>query len=164
MFGLLLLMVFLTGQVAAQPAPGYVQITPPPGMRWETQDQSALTKDTVIVDQLGNTWVNTSAIPQLSSSLELVQLVGDSSETNQWMKMRDTGWLQLPADPDWTMYQVFTSITKRRNLVSQVQGLTDENAGSTVAAVPAYVILPASCRLPIQMIRPGRPPIRATLG
>ena len=46
---------------AAQPSPDYIRITPPPGMRWKTLDQSGDTKDIIVVDKQGDTWLRKAA-------------------------------------------------------------------------------------------------------
>ena len=143
LLGLVILALVLPTPVAAQPAPGYIQLTPPVGMRWKTQDQSALTKDTVITDTEGNIWVKTSALPQLSQSMVLVQLVGDSGETNQWMTMRDTAtWLSLPYDMDWSNYREISSQESWQELIALYEGMAKQGAELSGAAVPGTVVLP----------------------
>ena len=56
-----LLLGLAAGTAAAQPGPDYIKITPPPGMRWKTLDQSGVTKDIIVVDKQGDTWLKKAA-------------------------------------------------------------------------------------------------------
>jgi hypothetical protein len=112
-------------------------------MRWKTQDQSIFTKDTFIIDKEGNTWVRTSALPDLSQSMVLVQLVGDSSETADWMHMRQTAtWLRLPVDSDWGNYSSITDNELWREKIAGLEAEAKDAAAMGAAAVPRTVVLP----------------------
>ena len=86
--------MLVTAMAGAQPAPDYIKITPPPGMRLKTLDQSGITGDITFVDKDGNTWLRKSAAATFARSFVLVQLVGDSGGTNQWMDLVEN----LPCD------------------------------------------------------------------
>ena len=58
------------GNAAAQAGPDYIKITPPPGMRWKTLDQSGVTTDIIFVDKQGDTWLKKSAAATFWSSSE----------------------------------------------------------------------------------------------
>src|SRR5207237_4783605 len=98
-----LLLGLAAGTAAAQPGPDYIKITPPPGMRWKTLDQSGITGDITFVDRDGNTWLRKSAAATFARSFVLVQLVGDSGGTDQWMDLVENlpRFLGLRPDPDW---------------------------------------------------------------
>src|SRR5216683_7339020 len=101
------LVLLLADGVFAQPAPDYIKITPPPGMRWKTLDQSGITGDITFVDKDGNTWLRKSAAATFARSFVLVQLVGDSGGTDQWMDLVENlpRFLGLRPDPDWGNYR-----------------------------------------------------------
>ena len=138
------LIVLLGSTVAeAQPA-DYIKITPPPGMRWKTLDQSAATNDITFVDKDGNTWLRKSAAATFASSFVLVQLVGDSGGTGQWMNLVADAprWLGLRPDLDWSNYSAFTTNPRWRSLISDREASAFLLAGLIGIAVPRSVVLP----------------------
>src|SRR5438034_4377206 len=64
-----LLLGLAVGTAAAQPGPDYIKITPPPGMRWKTLDQSGVTKDIFVVDKPGDTWLKKAAAASFATLL-----------------------------------------------------------------------------------------------
>src|SRR3979411_3310107 len=106
------LLLGLTGETAvAQPGPDYIKITPPPGMRWKTLDQSGVTKDIIVVDKQGDTWLRKAAAASFANSFVLVQLVGDTAGTDEWMSLVSDmpRFLGLQPDVDWQHYSAFTT-------------------------------------------------------
>src|SRR5216683_6827408 len=138
------LVLLLADGVFAQPAPDYIKITPPPGMRWKTLDQSGITGDITFVDKDGNTWLRKSAAATFARSFVLVQLVGDSGGTDQWMDLVENlpRFLGLRPDPDWTNYNAFTVKIAWRSLIAQEEALAFVLAGPNGTAVPRSVVLP----------------------
>jgi hypothetical protein len=53
----------MTAAVARAQEAEYIKITPPPGMRWKTLDQSAVTNDITFVDKNGDMWLRKGAAP-----------------------------------------------------------------------------------------------------
>src|SRR5579859_7555698 len=129
----------------AQPA-DYIKITPPSGMRWKTLDQSAVTNDITFVDRNGDTWLRKGAQAIFSSSFVLVQLVGDSGGTDQWMAFVENPfeaqYLLLRPDPDWSNYSAFTANPSWRNLITVQRLAAFQRAVTTGMALPPWVILP----------------------
>src|SRR5438270_4366169 len=107
--GAIVLLGLVASIAAAQPAQDYIKITPPPGMRWKTLNQSTVTKDIVFVDKNGDTWLRKSAGATFASSFVLVQLVADTGGTAQWMEIVADmpRFLGLRPDPDWSNYAAF---------------------------------------------------------
>ncbi len=138
------LVLLLADGVFAQPSPDYIKITPPPGMRWKTLDQSGITSDITFVDKDGNTWLRKSAAATFARSFVLVQLVGDSGGTDQWMDLVENlpRFLGLRPDPDWTNYNAFTVKIAWRSLIAQEEALAFVLAGPNGTAVPRSVVLP----------------------
>ena len=128
----------------AQPSPDYIKITPPPGMRWKTLDQSAVTNDITFVDKDGNTWLRKSAAAKFAQSFVLVQLVGDTGGTEQWMDLIQDmpRYLGLRPDPDWTNYAAFTTLPAWRILISREHLEAKRDAALTDMLMPSWVIVP----------------------
>ncbi len=135
--------VALAAGAGAQPA-DYIKITPPPGMRWKTINQSAITNDVTFVDKAGDIWLRKGAAPQFLSSFVLVQLVGDSGGTDEWMNLlsRMPRWLGLRPDADWSNYSAFTTNPRWRSLISDREASAFLLAGLNGIAVPRSVVLP----------------------
>src|SRR5713226_1004801 len=137
-------LMLVTDAAGAQPAPDYIKITPPPGMRWKTLDQSGITGDITFVDRDGNTWLRKSAAATFARSFVLVQLVGDSGGTDQWMDLVENlpRFLGLRPDPDWGNYRAFTTDESWRRLIAQQRIETFDAAATSGSALPSWVILP----------------------
>jgi hypothetical protein len=144
LIGILVGFSLIVGTAAAQPTPDYVKITPPPGMRWKTLDQSGITKDIVFVDKQGDTWLRKSAAATFTASFVLVQLVGDTAGTEQWMDLVETmpRFVGLRPDSDWGNYRVFTGDPVWRNLIIQQHADAKRDAGSKGMLIPSWVIVP----------------------
>ena len=99
------------GGAAAQAGPDYIKITPPPGMRWKTLDQSGVTTDIIFVDKQGDSWLKKSAAATFANSFLLVQLVGDTAGTDEWMSLVKAmpRFVGLQPDIDWQHYSAFTT-------------------------------------------------------
>ncbi len=142
----LLAALWLVGPAFAQPAPDWIKITPPPGMRWKSRDQSSVTNDFTFVDTNGDTWLRKSAAATFSSTFVLVQLVGDTGGTDLWMELVDDApkYLHLRPDPDWSQpeYLAFTSTDLWRGMIKQQRVNAFLVAGSNGMATPDPVILP----------------------
>src|SRR6266542_2737167 len=136
--------VFCWTAVNAQPGPDYIKITPPSGMRWKTLDQSAVTNDITFVDKNGDIWLRKGAAATFSNSFVLVQLVGDSGGTDQWMDLVEDmpRFLGLRPDPDWSNYRAFKTDPNWRRLIAERERLAFLLAGSNGIAVPRSVVLP----------------------
>lgn len=147
MIGVVQLVVILAvgARVAfAQPRSDYIKITPPPGMRWKTLDQSASTSDITFIDKDGNTWLRKSAAARFTQSFVLVQLVGDTGGTDEWMDLvaEMPRWIGLRPDPDWSNYSSFTTNPDWRNLVTEQRIEAFDAAGPSGVAASSWVILP----------------------
>ena len=142
--GVIVLLVLVASSAGAQPATDYIKITPPPGMRWKTLDQSALTRDILFVDRDGNTWLRKSAAATFANSFVLVQLVADTGGTDQWMKLvaEMPRFLGLRPDPDWSSYAAFTTSPRWRDLVRQQWQQAKRDASPAGMMLPSWVILP----------------------
>src|ERR1700674_2848821 len=132
-----ILLVLVVGVAAAQPA-DYIKITPPPGMRWKTLNQSAVTNDIIFVDKNGDTWLRKGAAAIFTNSFVLVQLVGDSGGTDKWTDLLANmpRWLGLRPDQDWSNYAAFTTIPRWRELVTEQRIDAFQAAGLTGMALP----------------------------
>jgi hypothetical protein len=113
-------------------------------MRWKTLDQSAATSDITFVDKNGDTWLRKSAAATFTQSFVLVQLVGDTGGTDQWMKLvaNMPRWLGLRPDPDWSNYSAFTTNLDWRNLITEQRLEAFDAVGASGMAVSNWVILP----------------------
>jgi hypothetical protein len=142
--GMAVVLMLVTDAAGAQPAPDYIKITPPPGMRWKTLDQSGITGDITFVDKDGNTWLRKSAAATFARSFVLVQLVGDSGGTDQWMDLVENlpRFLGLRPDPDWSNYRAFTTDPNWRSLITGQRRLAFLLAGPNGLAMPPSVVLP----------------------
>ncbi len=138
------LLANLAGGAAAQPSPDYIRITPPPGMRWKTLDQSGDTKDIIVVDKQGDTWLKKAAAASFANSFLLVQLVGDTAGTDQWMKLvkEMPRFLGLQPDVDWQHYSAFTTSAKWQGLVTEQRIEAFDSPGPSGMAISSWVILP----------------------
>ena len=138
------LMASLAGSATAQPSPDYIRITPPPGMRWKTLDQSGVTNDIIVVDKQGDTWLKKAAAASFANSFLLVQLVGDTAGTDQWMKLvkEMPRFLGLQPDVDWQHYSAFTTSTKWQGLITEQRKEAFDALGPSGMAISPWVILP----------------------
>ncbi len=132
------------GTAAAQPGPDYIKITPPPGMRWKTLDQSGVTKDIIVVDRQGDTWLRKAAAASFANSFVLVQLVGDTAGTDEWMSLVSDmpRFLGLQPDVDWQHYSAFTTNSTWQALVRDQRVQAFLGSGPSGMALPPWVILP----------------------
>jgi hypothetical protein len=142
--GMLVLLVLAAPTVAAQPSSDYIKITPPSGMRWKTLDQSAVTQDILFVDKDGNTWLRKSAATTFAASFVLVQLVGDTGGTDQWMELVENlpHFLGLRPDPDWSNYRAFTSFAEWRRLIAEQHVEAMRDALSAGGLMAPWIVLP----------------------
>src|SRR5438034_372307 len=139
-----LLLGLAAGTAAAQPGPDYIKITPPPGMRWKTLDQSGVTKDIIVVDRQGDTWLRKAAAASFANSFVLVQLVGDTAGTDEWMSLVSDmpRFLGLQPDVDWQHYSAFTTNSTWQALVRDQRIQAFVGTGPSGMALPPWVILP----------------------
>lgn len=142
--GLIVLLPLIASGAAAQPAPDYIKITPPPGMRWKTLDQSGDTKDILFVDKQGDTWIRKAAAATFAASFLLVQLVGDTAGTDQWTDLVENmpRFVGLRPDTDWSNYRAFTTDARWRDFVRQQWREARDAAVGTGMMMPSWVILP----------------------
>src|SRR5712692_2116677 len=128
----------IAGAAVAQPTPDYIKITPPPGMRWKTLDQSGVTKDIVFVDKQGDTWLKKAAAASFANSFVLVQLVADTAGTDEWMNLVNDmpRFVGLQPDVDWQHYSAFTTNSTWQALVRDQRIQAFVGAGLNGMALP----------------------------
>ncbi len=143
---MIVLALLVPAQVSAQSTSDWIKITPPPGMRWKTLDQSTATQDITYVDSNGDTWLRKSAAATWSRTFVLVQLVGDTSGADEWTDLVEAApsYLHLRPDPEWSQpeYRPFTSRTSWRELITAERVAAFRLAGSDGIAVPRTSLLP----------------------
>ncbi len=132
------------GNAAAQSGPDYIKITPPPGMRWKTLDQSGVTNDIIVVDKQGDIWLKKSAAATFANSFVLVQLVGDTAGTDEWMSLvkEMPRFVGLQPDIDWQHYSAFTTDPNWQALVTEQRLRAFADLARTGIPLPPWVILP----------------------
>lgn len=144
------LLLSLARPVAAQPAPDWIKITPPLGMRWKSLNQSPVTYDIAFVDGYGDTWLRKGAAATWAQTFVLVQLVGDTGGTDQWMglvdavKANDNNVALLRPDPDWSQpqYKLFTTNPRWRELIADQRVAGFMRAGSSGIPIAPTIVVP----------------------
>jgi hypothetical protein len=136
--------VLVVTGVQAQQSGDYIKITPPVGMRWKTLNQSAITNDITFVDKDGNIWLRKAAAATFAQSFVLVQLVGDTAGTEQWMEWVENSprFLGLRPDADWSNYRAFTVNPTWRGLLAEEHQEAKDEVISTGMMMPLWVIAP----------------------
>ena len=98
----------------------------------------------IVVDKQGDTWLRKAAAASFANSFLLVQLVGDTAGTDQWMKLvkEMPRFLGLQPDVDWQHYSAFTTSAKWQGLVTEQRIEAFDSPSPSGMAISSWVILP----------------------